>query len=103
MPGQGGHLGLGDIRVVANTALTGAAHVAVHDTEPVEGSRGAIVHIDGETYVDGTFGVDQEVDDPFLDTVDPSQGPFELLGSVNEKVETLDGFDRHIHHSPRRI
>ena len=76
---------------------------AVHHAEAMESPGGTVIHVDGEPHMNRTFGVNQEIYDPFLDPIDPGQGPFELLGSINEKVETLGGFGRHIHHSPRRI
>ena len=89
------------LHIFLGSTLAGSAHIAVHDAKAVERLRGAVIHVDGKLHVQGSFGVDQEVNNPFLETVHPGQGPFELLFGIDEKVETLSGCDRHIHHSPR--
>jgi hypothetical protein len=50
--------------------------------------------------VDRAFGVDQEIENPFVDPIDPDQGPFKLLGSVDEEIEALGTFDSGIHGTP---
>ena len=101
--GQRRDLGLADVRVVADSSLAGAPHVAVQNAKSVKGLDGAVVHVNGKADVDRAFGVDQEVDNAFLDPVDPAQGSFELLSSVHKEVETLGLSYGHIHDAPRWI
>ena len=95
-----GHLRLRHVWVVTDAALPGAAHLAVKDTESMKVLYRTIVHADREADVDRAFGIYQEVDNSILDPVDPDQGPFKLLGGVDEKIKTFRRSDRSIHRAP---
>ena len=99
--GQCRYLGLGHVRVIADAAFARTPHVAMQYPEPVKCLRRAVIHVDRKPDMDHPFGVDQEVDYTFLESIGPGQGPLELLSCIDEEVETLSALDRCIHASPR--